>query len=189
MTRDELAVAASLPAGVKIYDVPSFADARGFLAVVHQRSSCRAEWPLQWNVMTSGENTLRGMHVHIRHADSITAVAGEAVIGLVDLRQSAAGTLTQGTVTITTNLMQLLVIPPGVLHGVYTPRSSVILNGLSHEFDPDDDLEVRFDDPQIDLDWAVTDPVLSERDRDAPSIAAILEQLASRGIEFPELGG
>jgi dTDP-4-dehydrorhamnose 3,5-epimerase-like enzyme len=63
------------------------------------------------------------------------------------------------------------------------------LNGLSHEYDPDDDLEVRFDDPQIDLDWGVTDPVLSERDRDAPSIAAILEQLASRGIEFPALGG
>jgi len=189
MTPVEVAEAGSLPAGVKIHDVPSFADARGVLAVVHSRSSRDAESPLQWNVMASGENTLRGMHIHICHVDSVTAVAGEAVIGLVDLRQAAGGALTQGTVTLTTNLMQVLVIPPGVLHGFYTPRSSVILNGLSHAYDPDDDLEVRFDDPQIDLDWGVTDPVLSERDRDAPSIAAILEQLASRGIEFPALGG
>jgi dTDP-4-dehydrorhamnose 3,5-epimerase len=189
MTRDELAVAGSLPAGVEIHDVPSFTDARGFLAVVHPRSGRDAESPLQWNVMASGEKTLRGMHVHVRHSDSITAVAGEAVIGLVDLRPAARGTLRQCTVTLSSNLMRVLVIPPGVLHGFYTPRSSVILNGLSHEYDPADDFEVRFDDPQIDLDWAVTDPVLSERDRDAPSIAEVLEHLASRGVVFPELGG
>ena len=74
---------------------------------------------------------------------------------------------------------------PGVLHGVYTPAASVILNGLSHEFDSADDLAVRYDDPQLGLGWDVQEPVLSPRDRDAPAVADLLDRLAADGVAWP----
>jgi len=108
-------------------------------------------------------------------------------VGLVDLR-GEPGTGRQVTVRLSADPVRVLTVPPGVLHGIYTPRSSVLLNGLSREYDPDDDLAVRFDDPAIALDWDVTDPVLSDRDRHAPTITSLRDRLARRGLALPEPG-
>ena len=138
--------------------------------------------------MVSGANSLRGFHVHVCHTDWIVGVAGEAVVGLVDLR-GEPGTGRQVTVRLSADPVRVLTVPPGVLHGIYTPQSSVLLNGLSREYDPDDDLAVRFDDPAIALDWDVTDPVLSDRDDRAPTIAILRDQLELRGLALPEPDG
>ena len=178
---------AILPPGVVLRDVLVVSDARGLLVELDRLSWHGAEAPRQWNVMVSGGNTLRGLHVHLRHTDWIAGVAGEAVVGLVDLR-GEPGTGRQVTVRLSADPVRVLTVPPGVLHGIYTPQSSVLLNGLSREYDPDDDLAVRFDDPAIALDWDVTDPVLSDRDRHAPTITSLRDRLARRGLALPEPG-
>jgi len=43
---------------------------------------------------------------------------------------------------------------------------------------------VRWDDPEIGVAWPVRDPILSERDRTAPSLAEWLETSASDFLEF-----
>lgn len=177
---------ALLPPGVVLRDAPVASDARGLLVELDRRSLHGVEAPRQWNVMASSANTLRGLHVHLRHTDWITGVAGEAVIGLVDLR-GVPGVGVQTTVRLSADRVQVLTVPPGVLHGIYTPQSSVLLNGLSREYDPEDDLAVCFDDPAIALDWDVTEPLLSDRDRHAPTIATLREQLERRGLALPEL--
>src|SRR6476661_7841672 len=160
--------AARLPPGVRVRDLPQRDDDRGFLVELTSTTLGDDARPAQWNVLHSTANALRGMHVHVRHTDWITVVSGEAVLGLVDLRSGTIEDAARATVSMNAASPQVLVIPPGVLHGIHTPESSVVLNGLSHEFDPDDDLAVRYDDPALSLDWRVADPVLSPRDRAAP---------------------
>jgi dTDP-4-dehydrorhamnose 3,5-epimerase len=172
---------------VQLRDLPQREDERGFLVELTGVTLGDDARPAQWNVLRSGANTLRGMHVHLRHTDWITVVAGEAVLGLVDLRSPALDDAVRATVRMDASSLQVLTIPPGVLHGIYTPEASVLLNGLSHAFDPADDLAVRFDDPVLALDWAVTEPVLSARDQGAPTIDGLLDRLATEGVALPTL--
>jgi dTDP-4-dehydrorhamnose 3,5-epimerase len=176
-----------LPPGVRVRELPQREDDRGFLVELTSTTLGDDAHPAQWNVLRSTANTLRGMHVHVRHTDWLTAVEGGVVVGLVDLRSGTTDDAPRATVRMDAALPQVLTIPPGVLHGIYTPDGSVILNGLSHEFDPADDLAVRFDDPAVALDWPVVDPVLSPRDRAAPTIAGLLDRLATDGVALPTL--
>jgi dTDP-4-dehydrorhamnose 3,5-epimerase len=72
-----------------------------------------------------------------------------------------------------------------VLHGFFSVNDSVVLNGLSREYDPDDDVAVRFDDPTLRFEWPSPNPVLSERDRDAPMLDELLAELRRHGVSFP----
>jgi len=173
-----------LPPGVHVRDLPQRDDDRGYLVELTSVTLGGAARPAQWNVLHSNANTFRGMHVHRRHTDWITVVAGEAILGLVDLRTARIDDAVRATVPMNSASLQVLTIPPGVLHGIYTPDASVILNALSHEFDAADDLAVRYDDPQLALEWDVEDPVLSSRDRAAPTVAELLDRVAADGVTW-----
>jgi dTDP-4-dehydrorhamnose 3,5-epimerase len=172
---------------VRVRDLPQHDDERGFLVELTSATLGHGAPPVQWNVLHSTANTLRGMHVHVRHTDWVTVVDGVAVFGLVDLRSGTTDDAARATVRMGAASPQVLTIPPGVLHGIYTPETSVVLNGLSHEFDPDDDLAVHFDDPTLGLDWHVEAPVLSPRDRAAPTVAELFDRLATAGVALPTL--
>ena len=44
---------------------------------------------------------------------------------------------------------------------------------LSDYYDPERERCVAWDDPEIGIEWPIADPVLSERDRNAPGLAEI----------------
>ncbi len=46
-----------------------------------------------------------------------------------------------------------ILIPPGVLHGFYVPRGNFLVWGMSHGWTHEDEIECRWDDPEIGLDW------------------------------------
>lgn len=68
-----------------------------------------------------------------------------------------------------------LLIPEGFLHGFMTlePDTEIIYK-CSDYYAPECDGSVRFDDPDIGIDWPLKniDPVVSAKDRDAPSFSA-----------------
>lgn len=124
---------------------------------------------------------------HQRLARCLDSIANEGsmLIGLADLRRESATADLRTMLTLSP--MQSLSIPPGVLHGFFHPVPSLTVNATSHEYDPDDDLAVRFDDPDVGLDWPTPDPVQSDRDRHAPAYAVFLEQCASAGLAVADL--
>jgi dTDP-4-dehydrorhamnose 3,5-epimerase len=61
-----------------------------------------------------------------------------------------------------------LYIPPGVAHG-FAAHSDLILTYLvDGYYNPDDELGVAWDDPDVSAEWGVADPVLSARDQANP---------------------
>ena len=68
-------------------------------------------------------------------------------------------------------LLRLLVavfIPPGVAHGFGALTDLTITYLVDQYYNAEDELGVAWDDPDIDADWQLTDPVVSERDRSNP---------------------
>ena len=44
---------------------------------------------------------------------------------------------------------------------------------LSSYYDPERESGVAWDDPEIGVEWPISDPILSERDRNAPRLAEL----------------
>ena len=162
-----------LPTGVSLLTLTPHADERGIFTELYRASWEPGIVPAQWNAVRSEQDVLRGVHVHRRHTDYLTVVAGTATIGLHDLRP---GSPTEGmgtTVDLGANTPRALVIPVGVAHGFYFHEQSVHLYAVSHEFDPADELGCRWDDPDLQIPWACTEPLISERDRELGSLSEL----------------
>jgi dTDP-4-dehydrorhamnose 3,5-epimerase len=171
---------APLPMGVALHELTTIGDHRGSIVELDRRSWHPDDTPAQWTLSRSHPCVLRGPHVHRQHADRLVVLDGELVVGLVDLRRDSATAGLRSNFTLVP--LHALAIPPGVLHGFFSRTSTTTLNGTSHEYDPTDDFEVRHDDPDLELLWPTQSPVLSVRDRDAATLAVVLEQCAAAGL-------
>jgi dTDP-4-dehydrorhamnose 3,5-epimerase len=176
-----------LPAGVTVQALASFDDHRGSIVEIDRVSAHPQRSHAQWTYLASGAGVLRGIHLHKEHTDDLTVLDGEVVVGLVDLRPESSTARLRCLFTLTP--FQRLFIPPGVAHGFLYTRPTTVVNATSHEYDPVDDFEVRFDDPAVGLRWPIEDPLLSERDRTAPSLRGLLERCTAAGMRvIDELG-
>jgi dTDP-4-dehydrorhamnose 3,5-epimerase len=59
-------------------------------------------------------------------------------------------------------------IPPGVAHGFASLTDVLLWYLVDGYYNPDDELGVAWDDPDIGADWGIESPVLSSRDRSNP---------------------
>jgi len=66
-------------------------------------------------------------------------------------------------------------VPPGVAHGLYSSEATTLLYAVSRYWDPEDELGVAFDDPELGVDWPCRrdEVILSERDRMMPPLARV----------------
>jgi len=166
--------------GVALIALQTYADARGDLTELF-RDTWVNERPVQWNLVESRANTLRGVHVHVRHADYVVPIAGTMIVGLCDLRPESRDFRTARMVELIGTARTLLRIPPGVAHGFCCPQEMTFCYGVTSYWDPDEDeLGCRWDDPDLGLDWPLAAPLLSERDASAQPLAQLLEQLRVR---------
>jgi dTDP-4-dehydrorhamnose 3,5-epimerase len=159
--------------GVWVYRLKPNEDSRGRLW-----EACRFSWidpaeMIQWNVVESRAGVMRGMHWHNRHHDYVGAVAGRLVIAVADLRP---GSPTQGVKQVFetgADRPEMVLIPPGVVHGFFSATDSIALYAVSRYWDPEDELGVRFDDPALGIEWpqAARGARLSERDAALPGLA------------------
>jgi dTDP-4-dehydrorhamnose 3,5-epimerase len=73
-----------------------------------------------------------------------------------------------------------VLIPRGVLHGFCFVGETSYLYGLTAGWSPADDLGCLWSDEQAGIAWPVSDPILSERDRNAGSLAGLRQLFAPR---------
>ena len=139
----------------------------------------RKEWfpgrpdMVQANRSDKVAGTVVAFHYHLHQADYWYVVAGTVRIVLHDLR---TGSPTHGTtmvVELTGSSHRAVYIPPGVAHGFAAITDIVLWYMVDGYYNPDDELGVAWDDPDLDVDWGVGEPVISERDCNNPRLADI----------------
>ena len=172
-------VESDLIAGVFIVEPVVHGDERGFFVETYRR-----QWfpggreMIQGNRGDRQQGAVVGLHYHLHQADYWYVPNGLARVVLHDLRE---GSPTDGA-TQTVDLGQRddgtfdhrgVYIPPGVAHGFAALTDMTITYLVDGYYNPSDELGVAWDDPEIGADWGVTDPVLSNRDRQNPRRAEI----------------
>ena len=174
--------------GVLVIEPEVYSDARGFfLEAYHARRYHRQGLPpefVQDNHSLSRHGTLRGLHAQVRRAQAklVRVIEGEVFDVAVDIRlgSPAFGRWT-GVCLSAVNRRQLF-IPEGFAHGFATTSPSAQVEyKCSRYYDPADQLAIRWDDPEIGIDWPIRHPLLSAKDRNAPLLSQLRDQLPRYG--------
>jgi dTDP-4-dehydrorhamnose 3,5-epimerase len=160
-------------------------DPRGFfLEVFHAGKFETLGLPVafvQDNHSASRRGTLRGLHTQTRDPQGklVRCIAGEIFDVAVDARPgSATFGAWHGELLSAENFVQLW-IPPGFLHGFcVTSESAQVEYKCTTLYDPENDLAVAWNDPEIGIEWPVAEPILSAKDAAAPRLAAVRDRLA-----------
>ncbi|MGB4729738.1 MAG: dTDP-4-dehydrorhamnose 3,5-epimerase, partial [Candidatus Hydrothermia bacterium] len=64
-----------------------------------------------------------------------------------------------------------LYIPEGFAHGFCVlSNSALVLYRISSYYDPDNERGIIWNDPDIGIEWPVSDPMLSTKDRNLPPL-------------------
>jgi dTDP-4-dehydrorhamnose 3,5-epimerase len=162
---------------VMILTPQRFGDARGWFSETwNARRMADAGFSMAFvqdnHSMSAQVGTLRGLHYQrAPHAQDklVRCTRGGILDVVVDFR---LGSPTFGQwvgVELTAENGRQLLVPKGFLHGFVTllPETEVQYK-CTNVYAPDCDGAVRWDDPEIGIDWGVTDPVLSAKDAAAP---------------------
>jgi dTDP-4-dehydrorhamnose 3,5-epimerase len=162
-----------LPAGTSTHRLKPNTDDRGTFTEVFRDSWAVGVEPVQWNVVRSAANVLRGVHVHHTHRDYLTVLDGSAKVALHDLRADSGTAGLSAWVELRGDAPTAIVIPPGVAHGFFFEEPSLHLYAVDSEWDPSDELGCHWTDPELGLEWPCATPELSERDAALGSLAEL----------------
>lgn len=158
--------------GVVLIEPQVFEDPRGFFMEVFQRTrfqeaGLESEF-VQENHSRSFRGTLRGLHYQIEHPQGklVRVIRGGVFDVAVDLRRrSPAFGRWIGIDLSETNRRQLY-IPPGLAHGFcVTSEAAEFLYKCTDYYYPEHERTLLWNDPELAIDWPITQPVLSEKDR------------------------
>lgn len=154
-------------------------DGRGFFQETYRRSvfadaGIDATF-VQDNVAHSAAGVLRGLHYQLPPADQgklVWVPRGEVFDVVVDLRRDSAYHGEWVGCRLDAEGGAMLWIPSGFAHGyVSLADDTTVAYKVTAQYEPELDRGIRWDDPELDIEWPVTDPVLSAKDRQLPSLA------------------
>lgn len=170
----------SLP-GVLLVTPKVHRDGRGFFIETYHEERYRAAGVdarfVQDNHSQSVQGTLRGLHAQLKRpqAKLVRCVEGSIWDVAVDIR---VGSPTFGQwvgVELSAETGQQIYVPVGFAHGfaVLSERAQVEYK-CSDVYVPDDQLGLRWNDPELKIEWPIAQPILSDKDKAAPLLKDLL---------------
>ena len=161
-----------------------FRDARGFfLESYHKERFAEAGFAdtfVQDNHSCSVKGTLRGLHYQLHHAQAklCRVIEGEALDVAVDIRWGSPRFGKWTSVVLSAEAQNQVYVPRGFAHGFLALTERVqFLYKCSDFYDAGDEYGILWSDPQIGIDWNVGAPLISEKDRKAPTLASTPREL------------
>jgi len=158
---------------VVIIEPRVFADERGFFMETYKRSEFAAlgigEIFVQVNRSKSPKGILRGLHYQKQpqaQGKLVHALAGEIFDVAVDIRQGAPTFGRSVIIELSSENKRMLYVPAGFAHGFCVVSDDAEVSYMTTaEYAPECEAGIRWDDPDLAIDWPIASPRLSQRDR------------------------
>ncbi len=168
--------------GLLIIEPKVFGDARGFfLETWNQQRYAEAGLDaafVQDNISFSRKGILRGLHFQNPKPQGklLQVLQGEVFDVAVDIRRSSPTFGKWHGLVLSSENKRQFYIPSGFAHGFLVLSETALFHYKCTDFySPRDEMALRWDDPDIGIEWPLTEPLVSERDakglrlRDLPS--------------------
>ncbi len=166
--------ATSLP-GVVLLEPERHEDGRGFFVEMYRESRYREAGVgpvfVQDNLSHSLRHVLRGLHFQKRQGKLVSVVRGEIFDVAVDVRPDSETFARWVGIRLSDASHRQIFVPPGFAHGfcVLSDEADVWYK-TTDVYRPEEECGVLWDDPRIGIEWPISQPVLSPRDRVNPRL-------------------
>lgn len=164
-------------------------DDRGYFMEVfndadYQKLGIIGPWT-QDNLSRSAQGVLRGLHFQFPNPQGklVTVLRGQAFDVVVDIRRDSP-TFGRWVSVILDNIFRRQIwIPPGCAHGflALSNDTEVYYKCSLNPWIPDNDRVLRWNDPDIGIDWPVEPTQMNVRDRSAPCLSELDMTITVKG--------
>lgn len=128
------------------------------------------------HTQTQQAGTIRGLHYQLPPAAEIKllrCVRGEIYDVIVDLRKDSPTFLKWHGVELNDQNRKMIYVPRGFAHGFQSLTDGCeVTYQSSAAYSPDQERQIRFDDPNIGIEWKKLDVILSPKDAATPHLNA-----------------
>ncbi len=121
---------------------------------------------------TLKKGTIRGLHFQnnpMAQCKLVRCIAGTVLDVAVDLRKGSPYYLKWIAVELSAENKRQILIPKGFAHGFLTLTDNVeFVYKVDNFYSAEYDRNIRYDDYLISIDWGIKNPILSDKDINAP---------------------
>lgn len=161
--------------GVKIIELDIFNDSRGYFSETFSAKRYKEEGInldfVQDNISVSKKGTLRGLHYQIppkAQAKLCHVIKGSVLDVAVDLRFESPTFGQYFAIELSEKNHTQILIPAGFAHGFAVLSDEAIFQYKCSDFySKEHERAIRFDDPDLKINWEIENPIVSDKDRSA----------------------
>ncbi|AKP50794.1 dTDP-4-dehydrorhamnose 3,5-epimerase [Cyclobacterium amurskyense] len=159
-----------------------FKDARGYFLESYRQDKFESKglntnW-VQDNQSYSEAGIVRGLHFQTgAHAQAklVRVISGKVLDVCVDLRKGSATYGKFHSVVLDEKLQNMLYVPTGFAHGFAVLEAAVFTYKCSNLYNKESEGGIIWNDKQLNIDWGVDEPLLSDKDQLWPDIEKFTE--------------
>lgn len=161
--------------GIQLIQLKNFPDNRGSFRECYKKPlyierGITAEF-VQDNHSVSKKGVIRGMHFQGNQAKLLTVIVGTILDVFVDLRPGSETFGKWQGILLDAEKSEQLYLPGGFAHGfAVLSETAHLFYKVSEIYNPQEERTLRYDDPEVGIEWPILDPIVSDRDRAAPSL-------------------
>jgi len=159
-------------------------DQRGFFLESYHREKYAAlgihDEFVQDNHSQSVRDTLRGLHYQLQHAQAklCRVVQGEVLDVAVDIRRGSPTFGRWVSAVLSAENKRLIYVPRGFAHGfAVLSETAEFLYKCSDFYHAEHEHGVLWNDPKLNINWNVANPILSAKDQKYPTLAQVPQEL------------
>lgn len=160
---------------IKIIEYDKFKDQRGFFFESYNRKKYAELGDVifvQDNFSKSIKGTIRGLHYQIEpfaQGKLCCVLVGRVLDVAVDIRKGSPTFGKYIAIELSEDNNTQIYIPPGFAHGFVVLSDYCIFHyKCTNYYDKNSERSIKFDDPQIGIKWGIENPIVSEKDLQAP---------------------
>lgn len=176
-----MVVSETLIKGILFIQPDIFADNRGFFLESYNKkryeeSGICADF-IQDNISKSGKGTIRGLHYQVdpfAQGKLCYVLKGRVLDVAVDIRFNSPTFGQYVSVELSEEKKNQIWIPPGFAHGFSVlSEEAIFLYKCTNLYSRQDERSIIYNDPDLNIDWQVDNPVVSDKDLRAGSFKSI----------------
>ena len=171
---------------VKVVTLKPIKDERGYFlrnydVEIAKRLGFHKNW-VQENISQSKtKGTLRGLHFQLpgfSETKLIRAITGSIFDVFVDIRKGSPTFGKWGSYILSSDNPQWIFLPKGIAHGMITLEDNMIMQyKVDCLFEKKADSQIKWNDPDLKINWPLEPKVISEKDNNAPSFTEFVSKI------------
>ena len=161
--------------GVYIIRPEIYNDDRGYFFESFKASDFKKNLNIDFvqdnEVLSKNTKIIRGLHYPREnpHSKLIYVVTGKIKDVVVDIRPNSRSFCRSLSITLDDKHHKMLFVPEGFAHGyLVLEKNTIVHYKCSDYYNPNSEYGIRWNDPDINIDWGITNPILSEKDNCLP---------------------